>query len=54
MHPGMKMGYSRRHHKELGSLISGNEMDFLCRKASRKKEAGKREAPGHSGGFVDE
>ena len=35
----MKMGYSRRHREELGSLISGNEMDFLCRKSSRKKEA---------------
>ena len=42
MHPSMKMGYARRHHKELGSLISGNEMDFLCGKSSRKKEAGLR------------
>ena len=40
MHPGMKMGYSRGHHEELGSLTSGNEMDFLCGKSSRKKEAG--------------
>ena len=40
MHPSMKMGYSRRHREELGSQISGNEMDFLCGKSSRKKEAG--------------
>ena len=40
MHSGMKLGYSRRHREELESLISGNEMDFLCGKSSRKKEAG--------------
>ena len=42
MHPGMRMGYSRRHCEELGSLISGNEMDSPCGKSSRKKEAGLR------------
>ena len=39
-HLGMKLGYSRRYGEELESLISGNEKDFLCRKSSRKNEAG--------------
>ena len=39
MHPDMELGYSRRHREELESLISGNEMDFLCGKSSLKKEA---------------
>ena len=39
MHPSMEMGYSRGYREELESLISGKEMDFLCRKSSRKKEA---------------
>ena len=40
MHPSMMMGYSRGHHEELGSLISGNEMDFLCGKSSRGRIKG--------------